>query len=156
MPRQRRAQITSDDLSGARSQYDISATGDAEVAESEIEVVPESKMMSKAAEESFMNEEVTILIEEDDNPDAPVFVHSGHQGRDQYIQRGVPQRIKRRFLYSLIAAKKTAQACSFGKDNSGNPFNRLNGRTNTTHRISVIDDTPQGRAKFAEWMQQPA
>ena len=88
----------------------------------------------KIAEEAFMNEYVVILIEADEDPDAATFVPSGHNGISQYIQRGVPQKIKRKFLYSLLAAKKTAQASQFGKDGSGKEFNRLTGRTSTTRR----------------------
>lgn len=148
-----KAQIRSDDFAGARSEVSISTTGPITATPRQIEVIPETKMARKAAEEAFMNEYVTIMIEPDDNPDAPVFLQSGHNGVDQYIQRGVPQRIKRRFLYSLIAGKKTAQSSAFGKDGSGKEFNRLTGRTSTTHRISLIEDSIEGRKAFAQWMQ---
>jgi len=148
--------IRSEDFAGARTEANISATGKAEVTHRQIEVIPESKMARKAADEAFMNEYVVVLIEQDDDPDAPVFLPSGHNGLMQYVQRGIPQKIKRRFLYSLIAGKKTAQASQFGKDGSGKEYNRLTGRTSTTHRISLLEDTPEGRKKFAEWMQMKA
>lgn len=148
-----RAKIRSDDLDGAKTEINISTTGPTTATARQIEVIPETKVAKKAAEEAFMNEYVVVLIEPDDDPDAPVFLQSGHNGVDQYIQRGVPQRIKRRFLYSLIAGKKTQQASSFGKDGSGKEFNRLTGRTSTTHRIALIEDTTEGRKAFAQWMQ---
>ena len=150
-----KAQIRSEDFAGARTEANISATGKTEVTHRQIEVIPESKAARKAAEEAFMNEYVVVLVEQSDDPDAPVFLQSGHNGVDQYLQRGVPQRIKRRFLYSLIAGKKTAQASTFGKDGSGKEFNRLTGRTSTTHRISLIEDTAEGRKAFSQWMQLP-
>jgi len=152
----RKPMISTKDLDGARSEAEISATGPASVRHSQIEVIPEAKMEAKAKDAAFMNEYVTILIQGSEDPDAPIFVQSGHNGTDQYIQRGVPQRIKRKFLYSLIAAKKTAQASSFGKDGSGREFNRLTGRTSTTHRIDLLEDTQEGRKMFAQWMQQKA
>jgi hypothetical protein len=57
-----------------------------------------------------------------------VFVYLGHNGVSQYVKRGEPQTIKRKFLYSALAAKTVKFACAFGKDNSGNEFNRLNPR----------------------------
>lgn len=149
-------QIKSDDFKGAKTFAEISATGEAEVDVSQIEVVPLESAAAVIEDEAFMNEVVEIMIDADEDPNAPVFLQTGHNGIDQYIQRGVPQRIKRKFLYSLVAAKRTQFACAFGKDNGGNEFNRMQGRTNTTHRLNVLDDTPKGRAAFARWMQSPA
>lgn len=156
MARAAKAEIRTEDLSGAQTEASITPTGKAEVEHRRIEVIPETKAAAKIEDEIFMNEFVTIMLESDDDPNAPLFVHSGNGGVDQFIQRGVPQRIKRKFLYSLIAAKRTQFACSFGKDHSGNEFNRLAGRTNTTHRLSVLEDTPKGREAVVRWMQQPA
>lgn len=150
-----KAKIRSEDFAGAKTEVNISATGQTTAEHKRIEVIPETKAARKAAEEAFMNEYVVVLIEQSDDPDAPIFLQSGHNGVDQYVQRGVPQRIKRRFLYSLIAGKKTAQASTFGKDGSGKEFNKLTGRTSTTHRISLLEDTPEGRKAFAQWMQLP-
>ena len=150
-----KARIRSEDFAGARTEANISATGKAEVTHRRIEVIPEAKAARKIAEEAFMNEYVVIMIEPDDDPDSPIFLPSGNGGDMQYIQRGVEQKIRRKFLYSLIAGKKTAQASMFGKDGSGKEFNRLTGRTSTTHRISLIEDTPEGRKAFSQWMQMP-
>lgn len=147
--------IASDDFAGARSEANISATGKTEVSHRQIEAIPESKAMKKAAEEAFMNQMVTIQIDSTEDPDEPVFIPTGHNGTDQYIQRGIPQQIKLRFLYSLIAAKKTAQTSSFGKDGTGKEFNKLVGRTSTTHRFQVLEASPEIRRKIAEWGQLP-
>lgn len=150
------AQIRSEDFSGAKSEVEISAAGDMTIEHKQIEVIPAAKARAKMAEEAFMNEYVTIMIEADENPDAPTFLEAGHNGIPQYVQRGIPQKIRRKYLYSLIAGKRTQFASAFGKDGSGKEFNRLTGRTSTTHRISVLDDTPQGRAAFAQWMSAPS
>lgn len=150
-----KARIRSDDFAGARTEANISATGKTEATHRQIEVIPEAKAAKKIAEEAFMNEYVVMMIEPSDDPDAAIFQQSGHNGDPQFIQVGVPQKIKRKFLYSLIAGKKTSHASQFGKDGSGKEFNRLTGRRSTTHRISLIEDTPAGRAAFAQWMQMP-
>ena len=118
---------------------------------SDIEVVSGEKAMSKAAEAKFMEEKVVVFIEADDNPNSPHFVYSGHQGVVQYIERGTPQAIKRKFLYSLLAAKRVMLACAFGRDANGNEFNRLTPNAQRTHRINIIEDkNPMGGAKWAQ------
>ena len=111
-----------------------------------------SSSMSKAAVEKFMNEKVVIEIEASDDPNAEVFVHSGSNGRAQYIKRGEPQAIKRKYLYSLLAAQKVGFGCAFGRDANGNEYNRLSPSSSTTHRVRLIrDDNPAGGMK---WVQQ--
>lgn len=154
--RKPQAQVRSEDFAGARTEANISATGKTEVTHRQIEVIPEAKAANKIAQEAFMNEYVVVMIESSDDPDAAIFQECGHNGDPQFIQVGVPQRIRRKYLYSLISGKKTAQASTYGKDGSGKEFNRLTGRTSTTHRIALIEDTPEGRKEFTKWMQMPA
>lgn len=144
-----------DDVQMAQENISISTTGEATADRTLIiEPVEPSKMVMKAENEKYMNELVEIQIEADDDPNAPLFVHSGHQGVTQYIKRGEPQKIKRKFLYSLIAAKIARLVCSFGKDQNGQEFNRLEGPRRSTHRVIVINDTARGRADYTRWMQE--
>lgn len=134
---------------------DISTSGEANATRAGIDIVNPSRMLSKAEDAKFMNEIVEIQIEADDDPHAPLFVHSAHNGESQYIKRGEPQKVKRRFLYSLIAAKQAKLVCAFGKDQNGQEFNKLSGPKRCTHRVIVINDTARGRQKYNEWMAQP-
>lgn len=155
MPRAAKAQITTDDLqAGAGERTLPEINGGSVIDLDQIEVVDPRHMLSLAEQEKFMNEKVLIQIEADEDPNSPVFIYSGHQGVTQYIKRGEPQLIKRKYLYSLIAAKRTQFASAFGKDQAGNEFNRLSARTNTTYRISILDDTPKGRKEYQAWMQE--
>jgi hypothetical protein len=130
---------------------DISTTGDAEAITPVIDVVQPHQMKSKAEQEAFMNELVEIEIDHDDEPNAPQFIYCGHGGTPQYVERGKPQVIKRRFLYALLAAKKKQFSCSFGKDGDGKEYNRLPGRSRPTHNLHVRrDDNPHGRQWFAD------
>ena len=116
---------------------------------SDVEVVHPSKLNSKAAEAKFMEEIVIVEIEAEDDPNAPMFIKSGHNGVDQWIKRGEPQPIKRKYLYSLLAGKRVRLACSFGRDGQGNEFNRLTPSGQTTHRVHLIrDDSPRGGMKW--------
>ena len=130
----------------------IPDAGAAEFHPDDIQIVTEplggSRTDAKIAEAAFMNELVEIFIEEDDSPTAPLFVHSAHNGITQYIKRGVAQTIKRKFLYSLLTAKHTAFACSYGMAEGGEN-NKLTPKARTTHRLYVNrDDNPKGR----QWM----
>jgi hypothetical protein len=64
----------------------------------------------------------------------------------------VVQPVKRKFLYSLLAANSVKFACAFGKDGSGNEFNRMSGSGQRAHRVSLVSDkNPQGGMK---WVQE--
>lgn len=123
----------------------------------DIEIIPAANMLSTAEEEKFMNERVVVEVEDDDDPNSPMFVYTGHNGVTQYIQRGKPQVIKRKFLYSAIAAKRVKFACQFGKLNNGEEFNRLNPSATTAYRIRLIrDDNPQGGMSWFQKVSQSA
>lgn len=127
---------------------------DAGVEIDDIEVVPAKNMVSAAQEAKFMEEKVVVEIEADDDPNSPEFVFSGHNGVSQYIKRGGPQAIKRKYLYSLLAAKRVKFACAFGKDNNGNEFNRMNPSGQTAYRVRLVrDDNQQGGM---QWFQSVA
>ena len=148
MPRHKSI-IGTDDVQVASPEY-----REAEFHPEDISIVTEKNMKTKAEEAKFMQELVVVEIEADDDPNAPVFVYSGHQGVSQYIKRGTPQPIKRKYLYSLLAAKRIKFASAFGKDGNGNEFNRLTPSGQTAYRVRLIsDNNPQGGMK---WFQSVA
>ena len=152
----RRSMIESDDIQmGSNIGRAPDELRDAGIEMDDIEVVPESRLISAAHEAKFMEELVDIEIEADDDPNAPVFVHSGHQGVSQYIKRGEIQTVKRKYLYSLLAAKRVKFACAFGKDGSGNEFNRLNPSGQSTHRVRLIRDDNRQHGGM-KWFQSVA
>ena len=157
MPRGQRKVIGTDDIATQAASQTITEFGDGfAVTRDDIEIVPANMAQSKAEEAKFMEEFVVINIQADDDPNAAEFLYSGHNGINQWIHRGTDQRIRRKYLYSLLSGKKTQYACSFGKDNSGNEFNRMSAKSNTTYRLNVVQDTPRGMKAFAEWMRNPA
>jgi hypothetical protein len=123
----------------------------------DIEIVPAYQAINAAQEAVFMNDKVVVEIEADDDPDAPEFLYTAHQGVTQYIKRGEPQTIKRKYLYSLIAAKRVKVACAFGRTNEGNEFNRVTPSAQTTHRVRLMrDDNPLGGMKWFQKMMASA
>lgn len=141
---------TDDGQTGQDLGAEITATGQAQIIR---DVIPEVEVFhaGQVEDEKFMNEFIEVVIEEDDDPNAAKFIYCGHNGIPQYIQRGEIQRVRRKFLYSLLAAKRTSFACSFGKDGNGEAFNRLPGTSRTTYRLHVNrDDNPKGRKWFLD------
>lgn len=118
----------------------------------DMDIVSERQMVSKAEEAKFMEEKVLIEIEMDEEPNSPRFVYLGHNGITQYVERGKPQAVRRKYLYSALAAKRVKMACAFGKDNAGNEFNRLTPNASTTYRVHLLqDNNPNGGMK---WFQK--
>jgi len=151
----KRNMIGPDDVGQPHNEIAISTTGKATAERTlNLDIVQPGSMLAKAENEKYMNEPVEIIIEADDDPNAPLFVHSAHNGVTQYIERGKNQIIKRKFLYSLLAAKSARLVCSFGRDQNGKEFNRLAGPSRTTHRVVVINDTARGRADYVKWMSE--
>lgn len=131
---------------------------DAGIDASDIETVAAKDMVSAAQMENFMNEKVVVEVESDpEDENAPVFVYVGHNGVTQYIKRGEPQTIKRKFLYAALVSKRVKMACSFGKDNTGNEFNRLTPNAAMTHRIHLVaDNNPQGGMRWVQSVMRAA
>lgn len=148
--------ISSDDVQ-ARNRTTIADApefNDAGFEAGDIEIVQERDLEYQAREAKFMEERVLVEVEGDEDPNSPVFVYFGHNGVSQYIKRGEPQAVKRKFLYSALAAKAVRFACAFGKDNAGNEFNRMSPNVKTTYRVRLIEDAnPQGGMR---WVQQVA
>lgn len=118
---------------------------------SDIQRVAPEQMASKAAVEKFMNEFITIEIEPGTEAHDPVFVELGHNGINQFVKRGVEQRVKRKFLYSALMAKKVSVNVAYGKDNSGNEFNRITNAVSTAYRARlVMDSNPQGGPRWVQ------
>ncbi len=122
----------------------------------DIEVIPEHRARDKIAEARFMEERVLVEIEQDDDPNSAVFVYTGHNGIAQYIERGKPQMIRRKYLYSALAAKTIKMACSFGLEKGGE-YNRLTPNARTTFRVRLLrDDNPQGGMAWFQKVMQGA
>jgi len=118
----------------------------------DIKVVQMDRMEEKAREAKFMNEMIEIEIEAGTEANDPVFVELGHNGINQFVKRGTVQRVKRKFLYSALMAKRVNMNCTFGKDASGNEFNRLTPTVSTCYRARLVSDpnTQQGGAKWVQ------
>lgn len=116
-----------------------------------IDIIHPTQMKALVEDEKFMNEKVVIEVEMDDEPNAPVFIQAGHNGVTQYIRRGEPQTVKRKFLYALIAAKQVKLAVAFGRNGDGSEFNRATPTAKSSYRTRLISDSnPNGGMKWVQ------
>lgn len=119
---------------------------------SDIQVVRPDRMETKIKEEKFMNERVEIMIEPGLEANDPMYVDLRHNGITQMVKRGEPQIVKRKFLYVALMGKKVAMNCMFGKDSSGNEFNRLTPSTSGALRAALLRDNNTERGGM-KWVQ---
>jgi hypothetical protein len=146
MPRRKTPIITSNDVPAAP---EVTEGG---VAASDIQVVQERDMNYKAREAKFMNEPVTIQIEPGTKDNDPMFVPLGHNGTCQYVLRGEPQVVKRKFLYSGLMAKVVRMNCDFRRGPGDTEINKLTPSTKLGYSMQLIrDDNPQGGMR---WFQR--
>jgi len=133
---------------------------DIEIVDNEADVNYHKQLRNKAKREAikFGNQLITIIVETDSNPDAASFVFAGHQGIKQYILRGVPQEVKRKYVCSFLAGKKVTVNAMYGKDNSGREFNTMNSSAAGTYRVTLVEDKHEGGGMkwFQQVMAQPA
>ncbi len=115
----------------------------------DIHVTQERDLVTAAKEAKFMEEKVVINIEMDEEDEnAPLFVFLGHGGVSQWVQRGTNQSIKRKFLYSALAARRMKIASAYGKSGD-TEYNRASRSPTTTYRVQLVsDDNPQGGMKW--------
>ena len=118
----------------------------------DIQVVQIDRMEVKAKEAKFMNEYIEIEIEAGTEAGDPMFVELGHNGINQFVKRGTVQRVRRKFLYSAMMAKRVNVNCTFGKDGSGNEFNRTSPTVSTAYRARLVSDnnTQTGGSKWVQ------
>jgi hypothetical protein len=145
MPR-KKAIITSNDVPAAAPEHSPP------IEAGDIQVVKERDMNFKAKEAKFMNEPVTILIEPGTKDNDPMFVPLGHNGTCQYVLRGEPQVVKRKFLYSGLMAKVVRMNCDFRRGPGDTEINKLTPSAKLGYSMQLLrDDNPQGGMR---WFQR--
>lgn len=123
----------------------------------DIQVIAARQMEESARVEKFMNEKVEIEIEPGTEPNDPAFVHLGHNGITQMVERGKTQVVKRKYLYSALMGKQVVVNTAFGKKNSGEEFNHLTQTVKSAYRTRLItDNNPQGGAKWVQSVMREA
>ena len=104
-----------------------------------IDVVDKPMPQEAFAMEAFMNEPVTILVNPSQNPEDPKLVQVGVNGIIQFIPRGEPFTVKRKYVEVLARAKRTDFHQTLD-ERLGERMNHLQAMHSLRYPFSVIED----------------
>ncbi len=112
-----------------------------------IDVVDKPMPSDALDAEAFMNEMVTIVVNPSQDPDDPQLVQVGVNGVNQFMPRGEPIAVKRKYVEVLARAKRTDFAQQLDERLGEAKFNLLRTMHSLKYTFSVLEDrNPRGRA----------
>lgn len=122
-----------------------------------IETVAETKDFRElAAEESFMNELVTVLVHATTDENQPPQVIVNCNGMNQPIMRGYPTEIKRKYV-EILARMKETKYSQFTPNPSEPDRIVMQARHGLSYPFDVVEDkNPRGRAWLNNVLAEPA
>ena len=95
----------------------------------------------------FSEEKVTVMIHEDTDPNAEDPVQLAVNGVNQFIFRGQPQDVKRKYVEVLARSKRTRISTPEITDGSGSRTNAVRKASSLRYPFSVMyDPNPRGAA----------
>lgn len=123
----------------------------------EIEPISKDADFKKiAADEKFMNELVTISIHTSPDENQPNHVIVNCNGTNQLIIRGVPIRVKRKYVEILARMKETKYRQSTPNPAAPDEI-QMHSRSGQVYPFEVLEDPNQkGRAWLNHVMAEPA
>ncbi len=138
---------------GQDQSHDILSTGKLDRNEffDEFETVDTPDWKDKAKAAAFYEEEVEIVISETDNPNAEHLIQLGVNGVNQFLVRGMPTIIKRKFVEGLCRARPGNVTTNEFIDPNGNRSTRVNTTFGLKYPFRVLrDSNPNGHA----WLER--
>lgn len=109
-----------------------------------------------AAEESFMNEPVTILVHTTTDENQPPHVVVNCNGVNQPIMRGVPTEVKRKYVEILARMKETKYTQVTPNPNAPD-VSELQARTALSYPFDLIEDKNKiGKGWLQNVLAEPA
>ncbi len=122
-----------------------------------IETVAESMDFGKlAATEAFMNEVVTVMVHSttDENQAPHVIVNCN--GTNQPIIRGVPTKVRRKYV-EILARMKETKYTQHTPNPAAPDVSELRARHGLAYPFDLVDDpNPRGRAWLQHVLAEPA
>ena len=101
--------------------------------------------MEYLAELAFMEEKITIRLERTSEKNAPGFIDIGVNGRTEWLEKGKPISIARKYVEVLARCKSDMFETVAPNAESGEVVNRLSRNTLQKHPFTVIQDqNPRG------------
>lgn len=151
MPRHPQSRIETDsEQIGQIQTHVIPSTGDLDRSDfkSDFATVDTPVQSDHFRELMFMEEIVTVLIPAGNNPDAEEqFIDVGNNGVRQFIERGVPQVIRRKFVEVLARAKREKISTPEFTDATGARTTKIVRTPALIHGFQIVEDkNPNGAA----------
>lgn len=104
-----------------------------------IDVVDKPLPIGSLEMEAFMNEMVTIVVNPSQDPEDPKLVQVGVNGVNQFIPRGEPVQVRRKYIEVLARAKRTDFAQTLD-ERLGERMNHLHPMHSLRFPFSVVRD----------------
>jgi len=139
--------------------HEVPATGsiDPEDFRDQFEIVDGPKLADKAAALAFMEEKVVVRIHPTSERSREKIPCLSVNGVNQYIVRGRPQVIRRKFLEVLARAKEDNVETPFSRDNNGYDTYNIYKTQSLKYPFELIEDrNPNGRAWLDKILSEAA
>ena len=122
-----------------------------------VETVSESKdFREMAANESFMNEMVTVMVHSSTDENQAPHVIVNCNGVNQPIVRGVPTAIRRKYL-EILARMKETKYTQVTPNPAAPDVSEMKARHGLAYPFEVLEDAnPKGRAWLNNVLAEPA
>jgi len=145
--------VGASDLLGSLPESEIPTDGEARiVTESMTAMTPEDWENL-----AFMEEEVTILVPEPYDEQAPRLIPLTVNEKTQHVLTGKPQKIKRKYVEVLAQAREIQYKQVVKKGPDGEPINKMIPRPVLVWNFTVISDpNPKGAAWLQAILSRPA
>jgi hypothetical protein len=138
---------------GQSAPRDIPTTGDAIASELDIEPVQMLPKQKKLDDLKFMEDTLTIRVDGSNDKFAKPIIDVANGGRTQFLVRGVPIHVKRKFVEVLARSKPIGYTGETYIDRStGEAVNRMNPSIGLQYPFTVQQD-PAGE-KGRLWLEQ--
>lgn len=127
------------------------STGPARIEKSEIEIVDGIEWKNRADTLAFMEEMIEVQVHQSTDKNAEAIVQVWNNGRAQFFIRGIPQKVKRKFVEVLGRCKQSTFSQEYYVDGHGNNAVRNIPHTALRYPFSVVtDQNPKG----ADWLRK--
>lgn len=114
------------------------------------------RMLEKLATETFMNEPVTVHIQESNDDQSDMAFTIEVNGKKEFFREGEAKTVKRMFVEGLARAKKTTYRNVKKKDDDGENAYAYLPKTGVRYPFSVVEDrNPNGRDWLTAILRQP-
>lgn len=141
---------TQEEVVGQNQIFDIPASGKVGQLKDEIETVDTPFWKDKAKNLAFMEEIVTVQIADTGGINEEQYVAVYNCGTPQFIQRGIPQQVKRKYVEVLARAKREGIDTPEYTDPTGARAVRVTKTPSLKYPFMVNDPNPDGPV----WLQR--